>query len=106
MNDLHHKTEPNMTNRRRKHILNTLEHKGLHFLRNLKQEMEAYNTKAASIAMRKHILEKQKQGDYQREFENIRGVLSHSSLPFQTVKRLKERGEKLKELGAKAVTMN
>ena len=72
----------------------------------VKKELEAHNTKAASIAMRKHILEKQKQGDYQREFENIRGILSHSSLPFQTVKRLRERAEKLHELGARAFTIN
>ena len=56
--------------------------------------------------MRKQILDAQKRADYQREFENIRGILSHSSLPFETVKRLRERKEKLKELGAKAVTMN
>ena len=76
------------------------------YWRRVKNELEAYNTKAASIAFRKHILEKQKQGDYQREFESIRGVLSHSVLPFQTVKRLRERAEKLHELGARAFTIN
>ena len=76
------------------------------YWRRVKNELEAHNTKAASIAMRKHILEKQKQGDYQREFESIRGVLSHSSLPFQTVQRLEKRAMKLKELGASAFTIN
>ena len=76
------------------------------YWRRVKNELEAHNTKAASIAMRKHILEKQKQGDYQREFESIRGVLSHSSLPFQTVQRLRERAEKLHQLGARAFAIN
>ena len=76
------------------------------YWRRVKNELEAYNTKAASIAFRKHILEKQKQGDYQREFESIRGVLSHSVLPFQTVKRLKDRAVHLRELGARAFAIN
>ena len=76
------------------------------YWRRVKNELEAHNTKAASIAFRKHILDKQKQGDYQREFEGIRGVLSHSSLPFQSVQRLEKRAMKLKELGASAFTIN
>ena len=76
------------------------------YWRRVKNELEAHNTKAASIAMRKNILDAQKRADYQREFENIRGILSHSSLPYETVKRLRERKEKLRELGAKAVTIN
>ncbi len=73
----------------------------------MKDELEARHTKVASIAMRKHILEKQKQGDYQREFENIRGIFGHSSMPYETVKRLKEnKKRKLKALGAPAFTIN
>jgi hypothetical protein len=53
------------------------------YWKRVKNELEAQNTKAASIAMRKNILDAQKRADYQREFENIRGILSHSSVPYE-----------------------
>ena len=49
------------------------------YWRRVKNELEAYNTKAASIAMRKNILDAQKRADYQREFENMRNVKSFFS---------------------------
>ena len=60
------------------------------YWKRVKNELEAQSTKAASIAMRKQILDAQKLSDYQREFENIRGILSHYSLPYETVKRLRK----------------
>ena len=56
--------------------------------------------------MRKDILDKQRQGDCQKEFENKRGILSHSTIPFETVRILRERKDKLKELGARAVNID
>ncbi len=100
------KPAPTATIARRRNLAKAIERRGLHYAKHVKQDLEAYNTKAASIQMRKDILEKQKQGDYQKEFENIRGILSHSTLPFQTVQTLRERKEQLKELGAKGLTID
>ena len=78
---------------------------GSHYAKHLKQDLEAYNNKLASIQMRKDILDKQNKANYQNEYENIRGILSHSSLPFQTIRRLRQRKEDLESLGAQAFSM-
>ena len=91
----------------KKHKMQELmERHGLHYAKNLKDTMEAYNTKTASIAFRKKLLDDQKKHNYQSEFEKVRGILAQSNLPFQTVQRLQQRKAHLKELGAKAITMD
>ncbi len=109
MDGLRKKQEPRtnaLTAARRKRLAMVAARKGIHYAKHLKQDLEAFNNKAASIQMRKDILDKQRQGDYQKEFENIRGILSHSTIPFETVRRLRERKDKLKELGARAVNID
>ena len=91
----------------KKHIMHQLmERHGLHYAKNLKDTMEAHNTKAASIAFRKQILDNQTKHKYQSEFEKIRGILAQSNQPFKTVQRLKQRKAELKALGATAITMD
>ena len=91
----------------KKHKMQELmERHGLHYAKNLKDTMEAHNTKTASITFRKKLLDDQKKHNYQSEFEKVRGILAQSNLPFQTVQRLQQRKAHLKELGAKAITMD
>ena len=79
--------------------LNTSIETNPHYWKIVKDQLEAYNTKVASIAYRKKILDDQKRINYSNEMSNIRGVLGSKRLPFQTVARLKTRHEELKKLG-------
>ena len=72
-----------------------------HYWERVKDQLDAYNTKVASIADRKKLLDDQTRINYSNEMSNIRGVLGSKRLPFQTVARLKNRHEELKRLGGK-----
>ena len=84
----------------RKKLNTSLETNPLYWKR-VKDQLEAYNTKVSSIALRKKILDDQKRINYSNEMANIRGVLGSKRLPFQTVERLKTRHDELKRLGGK-----
>ena len=71
------------------------------YWKRIKDQLEAYNTKVSSIALRKKIIDDQKRINYSNEMANIRGVLGSKRLPFQTVERLKTRHDELKRLGGK-----
>ena len=71
------------------------------YWKRVKDQLEAYNTKVSSIALRKKIIDYQKRIYYSNEMANIRGVLASKRLPFQTVDRLKTRHDELKKLGGK-----
>ena len=81
--------------------LNTSVETNPHYWERVEDQLEAYNTKVASLAHRKKILDDQKRINYSNEMSNIRGVLGSKRLPFQTVSRLKTRHEELKRLGGK-----
>ena len=87
-------------------IQRLIERHGLHYAKNLKDTMEACNTKTESIAFRKQILDSQKKHNYQRYFQKVLGILEQSSQPFKTLKRLTQRKAELKALGAPAITMD
>ena len=70
----------------------------LHHYKQLRLKLEAHNTKAESIQLRKKWLEAQKRANYQQEYDRIRGMLSQSILPPGT-KRLEDREAELKNLG-------
>ena len=72
------------------------------YWKQVKSKLEAANTKEASIAFRKKLLDDQKRMNYSSEYERINGILIHSSLPSRTIEGLKKRREDLKALGAKA----
>jgi hypothetical protein len=84
--------------------LNTSIETNPHYWKRVKDQLEAYNTKVASIALRKNILEYQNRINYSNEMSNIRGVLGSKRLPFQTVSRLKSRHEELKRLGGREIS--
>ena len=81
--------------------LNTSIETNPHYWKRVKDQLEAYNTKVSSIALRKKILDDQNRINYSNEMANIRGVLASTRLPSQTVDRLKTRHDEIKKLGRK-----
>ena len=71
------------------------------YWKRVKDQLEAYNSKVSSIALRKKILDDQTRMNYSNEMSNIRGVLGSKRLPLITVARLKNRHDELKRLGGK-----
>ena len=71
-------------------------------LENIKRELELKKAKAQSIAQRHKLLEYRDKVNYQNEMDKIKGELSRSDarFPIGTIKRLKDREEELKKLGA------
>jgi hypothetical protein len=72
------------------------------YLKRLKDRLEEYNTKEALIHFRRNAMERAKVSNYSGEYERIRGILQHSTLPGETKNRLIHRQEELKQLGARA----
>ena len=72
--------------------------KSLHYLKNLKEMMEAHETKAKSIHFRRKLLERQKVANYQNELDRLRGGLSQAELRGLTSGAFKSRIEKLEKL--------
>ena len=68
------------------------------YWKRVKDQLEAYNTKVSSIALRKKILDDQARMNYSNEMS---GVLGSKRLPFITVARLKNRHDELKKLGGR-----
>ena len=75
------------------------------YFKNLKDFLEAQKTKSASVLYRKKLREHQDKINYTNEIQRLRGELSKNDtrLPAGTIKTLKDRVEKLKELGGKIV---
>ena len=65
--------------------------------------MDAHATKAASIALRKNWMEKQKKINYQNEYDRIRGEIEHSTVRGLSTTTLKNRQKELEKLGAMAI---
>ena len=75
------------------------------YFKNLKDFLEAQKTRSASVLYRKKLREHQDKINYTNEIQRLRGELSKNDtrLPAGTIKTLKDRVEKLKELGGKIV---
>ena len=73
-----------------------------HQLENLKRELELKRAKQQSTAMRNKLLQYRDKVNYQNELDRIRGYLSSydTRFPIGTVKRLRDREDELKKLGA------
>ena len=76
------------------------------YWKQVKDKLEAANTKQASVAFRKKLLDDQNRMNYSSEYERINGILAHSRLPAVTLEGLKRRKEQLKQLGAKAFALD
>ena len=72
----------------------------LEYYKRQKHILEAHHTKAASIRLRNHMLERQKIKNYSNEAERIKSEVSKTTLNSQTIHFLKQRADNLIKLGA------
>ena len=75
----------------------------LNYFETLQKKLDAHQTKASSIEIRKKWLERQKVANYQNEYDRIRGMIAQNDRKGVSVEHLKNRKNKLEELGAKAI---
>ena len=75
----------------------------LNYFETLQKKLDAHQTKEASIVLRKKFLERQKVANYQNEYDRIRGMIAQNDRKGVSVEHLKNRKNKLEELGAKAI---
>ena len=75
----------------------------LHYYKQLQKQIDAHQTKASSIEIRKKWLERQKIKDYQNEYDRIRGMIAQNERKGVSVEHLKEKKKGLEKLGAKAI---
>ena len=66
--------------------------------------IEARKMQSANAQFRKDILDRQRVMNYQSEYDRLRAHLEDSALPYRTRADVKGRADKLKQLGARAVT--
>jgi len=76
------------------------------YLKRLKDILAEHSQREASVHFRRSALERQKASNHHNEYDRIRGILDHSTLPGETVARLERRKAELKGLGAHALTIN
>ena len=83
-----------------KHIDNAIRH-----FKRKKDELEAHQTKAALITLRKSFIENQKRHNYNNEYERLIGVWTNKAITHSGNKaQLESRVKHLESLGARAVT--
>ena len=75
----------------------------LSYFETLQKKLDAHQTKASSIEIRKKWLERQKLNNYTNEYDRIRGMIDQNERKGVSVEHLKNRKNKLEELGAKAI---
>jgi len=74
------------------------------YLKKLHGLLQAVNDKQALVSFRHNILSRQKAINHQNESDRVNGILHNSKLAntHPNYRRLKNRAEELKNLGAKA----
>ena len=83
-----------------KHIDNAIKH-----FKRKKDELEAHQTKAALITLRKSFIENQKRHNYNNEYERLIGILTNKAITHSGNRdQLESRVKQLETLGARAVT--
>ena len=75
----------------------------LHYYKQLQKQIDAHQTKASSIEIRKKWLERQKVANYQNEYDRIRGIIAQNERKGVSVEHLKKKAGDLEKLGAKAI---
>ena len=81
-----------------KHIANRLR-----YFKTLKDKLDAHATKARNNNLRRQWLSSQKKMNYTNEYNRIRSELEQSKLKGLSTQSLRDRRDKLKELGANIV---
>mgnify|MGYP006299679683 CR=1 FL=1 len=72
--------------------------RSLKYFKNLKNIMEAHETKAKSVQFRRHLLQRQKVANYQNEKERIMGEIAQAEQRGLVSARLKQRKAQLNQL--------
>ena len=75
----------------------------LHCYKQLQKQIDAQQTKVASIQIRKTWLERQKVVKYTNEYDRIRCIISQNVVKGTSVEHWNKRADELKRLGAKAI---
>ncbi len=77
----------------------------LSYYKTLQKQLDAHQTKASSVHLRKQWIERQKVSNYQNEYDRIRGIISQSVVKkgSNTNEGLEKRAKHLKGLGAKII---
>jgi hypothetical protein len=77
----------------------------LSYYKTIQKQLDAHQTKAASIHLRKQWIEKQKISNYQNEYDRIRGIIDQNIIKAgpNTNEKLEKRAKHLKELGAQII---
>ena len=70
----------------------------LNYYKQLKDVLEAHETKAKSIHFRRHALQRQKIANYQNEKERIMGEIAHNDTIGLTSRFLKRRKDELERM--------
>ena len=82
-----------------KHIDNAIRH-----FKRKKDELEAHQTKAALITLRKKWIENQKLHNYNNEYDKLIGVLTNKAITHSgNTEQLENRVKQLEQMGARAV---
>ena len=84
-------------------MYNPLSEKQLAYYKHMKHQLEARETKISSISLRKQWLQRQTANNHQLEYDRIRNIMSHSTVPNTTVDMMKQRMKRLEEFGVQAV---
>jgi hypothetical protein len=77
----------------------------LNYYELVQKQLDAHQTKVASIQIRKKMLERQKVHNYQNEYDRIRGLIAQNVVKHgdHSLDGLKQRANQLKKLGAKVI---
>ena len=81
-----------------KHIANRL-----HYFKTLRDKLDAHATKVSNNNLRREWLKNQKKMNYTNEYNRIRSELEQSKSKGLSTQSLRDRRDKLKELGANIV---
>ena len=77
----------------------------LNYYELVQKQLDAHQTKVASIQIRKKMLERQKVHNYQNEYDRIRGLIAQNVVQNggHSIDGMKKRANELKKLGAKVI---
>ena len=73
------------------------------YFQQIKDMLEAHELKAKSIHFRTKLLQDRRKASYQNEYDRLRGAVSHTTVPAQTIRNIRNRMRVLETLGASAL---
>ena len=77
----------------------------LFYYKNLQKLLDARATRKADLLLRKKIIDNRNKQNYQLEYDRIRYLVHSKTIRNDTKEMLKDRTNKLEELGAKAINI-